>query len=417
MHIAVFCPAFPSHVAAADAIGAALVERGHRVTLVQRPEARGWLAPRSPLGFAPLPAVGEASLEAVMARAARPAFPFGVRRVINDAAAAARNMARHGASVLADIGAEAALVDQMAPGGAIAAERAGLPFVSWASALPVEEEPTLPPPTLGWRYDPSPRGIRRNAGGARVAEMILRPLGDALAAEGDGARRRLPDWVSPLASLWQLVPGLDLPRQAPPATAHYVGPLRLGAEAGALAFVLPSDRPVVYASLGTLQGHRVGLFRRIARACRRIEAFLVVSHCGRLTPEQAAGIDADVVVADLPQRAMLARADAVVSHAGLNTALDAAEAGVPVLALPIAFDQPGCAARLVWSGLGRALDPRFATAGRIARALDRLLSDRRHRDAGRRLAAQVAEAGGAARAAAIAEQALASRRPVRRRAA
>jgi zeaxanthin glucosyltransferase len=41
-------------------------------------------------------------------------------------------------------------------------------------------------------------------------------------------------------------------------------------------------RPFVFASLGTLQGQRFGLFRRIAKACRRLDAQLLVAHCGGL---------------------------------------------------------------------------------------------------------------------------------------
>ena len=71
---------------------------------------------------------------------------------------------------------------------------------------------------------------------------------------------------------------------------------------------------------------------------------------------------------------MLAQASAVVTHAGLNTVLDALEAGVPMLALPIAFDQPGVAARIEHAGVGLRLLPALAAA-RIAHALRRLLDE------------------------------------------
>jgi zeaxanthin glucosyltransferase len=66
-----------------------------------------------------------------------------------------------------------------------------------------------------------------------------------------------------------------------------------------------------------------------------------------------------------PQQAVLARADLCITHAGLNTVLDALVAGVPLLALPIAFDQPGVAARIITIRSG-ASGTLASVAGQIA---------------------------------------------------
>jgi zeaxanthin glucosyltransferase len=419
VRIVVITPAFASHVAACAALGDALAARGHDVTFVQRPEVGRWLSRRDALSFEAI-GPGPEPLDHIIARAASPSFPIGVMRVVQDMAEATRRMARQAPEVLRRIGADAVVVDQMEPAGAIVADRLGLPFVSVAAAVCLEREPAFPPAMLGWRYDPSPQGVKRHEGGARVANWLMRPLGAAIEAEAEPGRAwtRMEECLSPLASIWQMVPGLDFPRAAAPGTAHAVGALRgAGGGSGAPLPSVRGGRPLVYACLGTLQGHRLGLFRRIARACRRAGAELVVSHCGRLTPAQAARIGTDHVVADLDQQAMVARADVVVCHAGLNTVLDAAGAGVPVLALPIAFDQPGVAARVVHSGLGLKLDHRFATSGAIAKAIMALLEDGRHRAAAERLAGELAVAGGATRAAEIVERALATGQPVGRAAA
>lgn len=85
-------------------------------------------------------------------------------------------------------------------------------------------------------------------------------------------------------------------------------------------------RPFVFALLGMLQGARLGLFRHIARACRALDAQLLLAHCDCLNTAQAeaprhAGVTWGTGFA--PQRTALARADVVISHAGLNTVLDA----------------------------------------------------------------------------------------------
>jgi MGT family glycosyltransferase len=172
-------------------------------------------------------------------------------------------------------------------------------------------------------------------------------------------------------------------------------------------------RPFVFASLGTLQGQRFGLFKRIAKACRRLDAQLLVAHCGGLDAAQEQALrraGATWVCAFAPQQEALARADAVVSHAGLNTVLDAIAARTPILALPIAFDQPGAASRILHAGVGLRASPRLAGAATIERQLRRLLQEQRFRERLDVLGADLAQAGGTPRAADIVEAALRLRR-------
>ncbi|WP_229507733.1 glycosyltransferase [Massilia sp. Dwa41.01b] len=165
----------------------------------------------------------------------------------------------------------------------------------------------------------------------------------------------------------------------------------------------------MFASLGTMQGGRLALFKRIARACRQEGVQLLVAHCGGLNAQQEEALrraGADWVCAFAPQQEVLARADAVVSHAGWNTVMDAIATRTPILAMPIAFDQPGAAARIVHAGIGLRLSPRFASAGQIAGALRRLLDDPAFAERMAPLADDLARAGGTARAADLIEDAL-----------
>jgi UDP:flavonoid glycosyltransferase YjiC (YdhE family) len=119
---------------------------------------------------------------------------------------------------------------------------------------------------------------------------------------------------------------------------------------------------------------------------------------------------ATAVCAFAPQREALARADAVVSHAGINTVMDAVEARTAILALPVTFDQPGTAARILHAGIGLRASARLAGAGTIERQLRRLFDEPQF---GERLdvqAASLAQAGGTPRAADIVEAALRLRR-------
>ncbi len=216
--------------------------------------------------------------------------------------------------------------------------------------------------------------------------------------------------MSPLLQLSQTTPGFDFPRTSLPEHFHGIGPLRSAlSDEPPLDIPVATGRPFVFASLGTLQGDRFGLFGRIAAACRELDLQLLIAHCGRLDASQERRLlkaGASWVTDFAPQRAMLARADAVITHAGLNTVLDALEAGVPSLALPIAFDQPGVAARVVHAGVGLKLDPRLASRRRIVQGLRRLLGEPGFAERARKLGDEVRTAGGAPRAAQLIEAAL-----------
>lgn len=419
-HYAIIAPPFPSHVRALEALADALAARGHRVTWVQQHDVRALLG-----GAHGFHAVGArthppGTLAALVARAARPGGPLGLRRVIADVAQATDMLCREAPAALRAIGAEAVVADQMEAAGALVAEALGLPCVSVACALPVNREPALPLPVMPWAHARDERGLHLNRGSSRVYDWLMRPHARVISAHarafGLAPRERLDECLSPLLQLSQTTAGFDFPRAAAPAHLHHVGPLRAAdADEPPLGLPLRDDRPFVFASLGTLQGGRFGLFRRIALACQALDAQLLVAHCGGLDARQAAALlrlGATWVTDFAPQRAAVARADAVVTHAGLNTVMDALAAGTPLLALPIAFDQPGAAARVAHAGAGLRLDPRTATVRRLREAIARLLAEPAFGERAAALGAGVRQAGGAPLAALLAERAVRERRPV-----
>jgi UDP:flavonoid glycosyltransferase YjiC (YdhE family) len=93
-------------------------------------------------------------------------------------------------------------------------------------------------------------------------------------------------------------------------------------------------------------------------------------------------------------------------HGGFNSVLDALVAGVPIVAVPIAFEQPATAARLAWTGAGRVVPMRRARTATLAEALRAVLEEPSYRAAARRLAAEM-RPDGAREAAALVSAALA----------
>ena len=88
-----------------------------------------------------------------------------------------------------------------------------------------------------------------------------------------------------------------------------------------------------------------------------------------------------------------------------NTVLDALAAGVPLVVVPLAFEQGAIAARIERSGAGIVIPRRRLTATSVAEALQRVLSVPSYRQRAEALQAEIAVAGGVERAADLIEQA------------
>ncbi|WP_346796509.1 glycosyltransferase [Halomonas sp. Bachu 37] len=416
-HIGVVAPPFPSHFRALQALADVLVGRGHRVTFLHQQEAARWLdSPQ--VAFH---AVGRIShppgaLARTLRLAAQPGGPLGLRRLIADMSDTTDMLCRELPRALDELGIDALLCDQMEAAGGLVAEASGRPFVSVACALPVNREPGLPLPVMPFAYGRSEQYERVYAGSERTYDLLMakhrRTVARHAARFGLSSRSGLHECLSPYAQISQTIAGLELPRRELPAHFHHVGPLRPTAPSPwEMASRLSPDKPVVFASLGTLQGHRLALFRRIVRACSTLDVQLLVAHCGGLDRRQEERLrreGAARVTSFFPQRAVLSRADAVITHGGLNTVMDALLARTPMLVLPLAFDQPGVATRVQHAGVGLRASPRFEGHRALSAKLAKLLEHTSFAAALSRLGDEVEAAGGTPRAADIVEEALRS---------
>lgn len=405
-HFAVVAPPLPGHYRPLSNLAAELIARGHRVTFLHHEDARP-LVEAEGAGFE---ALGRS--EAPVARwtdpMARIRGLIGLGGTLDGMIRFTDMVCGEAPEALRRIGADAMIVDQLEAGGGLVAEHLGLPFASVAVTVPINREPGVPPPFVGWSHDPSEKGVRRNLGGWRVSDWMMRRVGKGIERNarrlGLPARRRLEDCLSPSLQISQMVRSLDFPRSALPADFHYTGPFR---RAGTETFELPpgDGRPLVYCTLGTLQGSRAGLFRKVARACARLDLRLLISqgNRGRLRSEDLPG---DPLVHDwVPQEAVLALADMMVSHGGMNSVLEPLATGLPMVVMPLAFEQSATAARLERAGVARALGPR-ASARRLAKAIAEVRGDPNFRSRAEAIRLEMREAGGVHRAADLIEAAL-----------
>lgn len=372
-HFALICPPFYSHLRVFEALGAELIARGHRATVIDCDPAL--LRPDS--GVAAHPVTDEVESHSILSRASRPNGPLGILRTVADSSRRTDRLCAAGPEILSAIGADAIVGDQTEPAAGLLAAYLGRPHVSVACGLPINAAPGVPPPFVGWRFDASPKGLEWIAGGERIVRLLLtrqrRTIESWSRRFGLPLRSNLEDCLSSSTQIAQISRAFDFPRPAA-SPFHAVGRIRMQRSEQQLPYEPDPARPFVFASMGTLQGGRLRLFQSIAQACRRADAQLLVAHCGLLDPREAASIGADHVTDFAPQQAVLARADLCITHAGLNTVLDAIAAELPLLALPIAFDQPGVAARIVHHGLGERLPHRRASPARLQRLIAKLLA-------------------------------------------
>ncbi|MGC2400617.1 MAG: nucleotide disphospho-sugar-binding domain-containing protein, partial [Acidobacteriaceae bacterium] len=166
-------------------------------------------------------------------------------------------------------------------------------------------------------------------------------------------------------------------------------------------------RPLIYASMGTLQNGLGWVFRRIAEACAGLEAQLVISLGGNMDPLQFSDLPGDpIVVKFAPQLELLQHASLSITHAGLNTALESLAYGVPMVAIPVTNDQPAVAARIAWTGTGRVLPLDKLGNGALRASVIAVMSTPSYRENARRLQTEIAGLNSLERASEIVESVL-----------
>ena len=409
-HFAILAPPFPSHIRALEVLAGELIDHGHLVTLIHQQGTQLFLSDRR-INFVVVGALTHqvGTLDAIVRRVANPDGIFGLRAVIADVAASTAMLCKEVPDLIKPLGITVIIADQMEAAGGLIAQYLQLPFVSVACALPVNREPAHPLPVMPWSFATSARAIELNKTSARIYDWLMQPHARVISLYaknfGLSAKHTLADCLSPFAQISQTTASFDFPRTMLPKNFYHAGPLRSKKRRDD-TFEITKDvqRPFVFASLGTLQGGRLKLFTQIARACKAAGFQLLIAHCNHLDALQEQRLKsagATWVTGFVNQQAAIKIADVVVTHGGLNTVMDSLAAGTPMLVLPIAFDQPGVAARVVYAGAGLSLLPRWTTTLSVTRALRQLVEVPAFAQHARRIGLDVAAAGGAQEAARI----------------
>ena len=412
MKFGIISPPVSGHIHPFAALGRELIARGHQVAYLQMPDLQEKIRSEE-IEFLEIGASDHprGSLPESLAQLGRLQGLAALRFTIRAVARTSNMVCRDAPGAIRQAGIDALLVDQMEPAGGAVAEHLGLPFITVCNALAINRDPIAPPPFTDWHYQNSAWAKLRNKAGYAVSDWLTSPIAKVVAEYRE--RWKLPALRSPddsfsrLAQICQMPREFDFPRSQLPDNFHYVGPLRRARHTPVLfPWERLDGRPLVYASLGTLQNSREPLFRCFAMACAGLDVQLVISHGGGLTAQEAANLPGTpLVVPYAPQEEVLSRARLTITHAGLNTVLDSLANGVPLVTVPITYEQPAIARRVERSGAGRSIPLRKMGADSLRHLLVEVLERESYHRAAARMAGEIAESGGVHRATAIIETA------------
>jgi zeaxanthin glucosyltransferase len=290
----------------------------------------------------------------------------------------------------------------------------GIPYIHIWNILPLDFSGATPICLYSWPNDSGPEALRRNLEG-------LRPLGETLGNVVNIAMSYAKkvdleiDWndpsstVSKLAIIAQTPKEFDFTGSPWPPHFHYAGPFHDVRCRKDIPFPWEklNDKPLIYASLGTLVNGLEHIYKTILNVVGQVPEVQVVLSVGtNVNPDDLGPIPANtIVVQAAPQLELLKRAALCITHAGLNTALESLAEGVPMVAIPIGFDQPGIAARIALHGVGEFLDLEDLTADRLLQLVQTVLRNPDYRDRARHFQEIIAQTQGLDVAAGIIEQA------------
>ena len=318
-------------------------------------------------------------------------------------------------------GIDALIIDKVQLYAELGAMQLGMPYVHVSNGVHHDFSGYTPLCVYGWPHETTPAALARNREGVAKWANLLESVNEGIKAHARSVGLKI-DWnnldstLSPLASITQVPRAFDFESSHWPSQFHHTGPFHNGKGRENVDF--PWERltgePLVYASMGTILNGQVDVFRTIVAAVAKDKNLqLVLSIGDQIDPKRIGPVPNNaIVVKRAPQLELLKRATVCITHAGLNTVLESLAQGVPQLAIPITYDQPGVAARIAHKKTGVVTSLDKSTADRLASLLNEVLTNPTYRENARKLQKAIAEANGLSVAADFIEESLGAREKV-----
>jgi MGT family glycosyltransferase len=406
MKLGFICPNASGHINPITALARRLQARNHEVVFLYQSEAAGlpcvsgpensqFLEKRREVGKMQ----GDSALE----------FSIGV--VMSQTEMILESLP----AMVEESGVDALIIDNIQFYAELGAKHLGLPYIQVAAALHFDFSGYTPLSLYGWPHETTAEALDRNHEGIARFTRLLKANGAGVRAYAKSVGLEI-DWddlsftVSPLASITQVPKVFDFENPFWPPQFHHTGPFHDVESRPNVEFFWErlSGQPMVYASMGTILNGRVDVFRTIVAAlAKHKDLQLVLSVGEQIDPAQIGLVPTNaIIVKKAPQLELLKQASVCITHAGLNTVLESLAQGVPQIAIPVTFDQPGVAARIANKRTGVVTSLDKLTADHLSTLLDEVLNASIYRDNAGKLQKAIAEANGISLAADLIEESL-----------
>ncbi|MEG3437894.1 glycosyltransferase [Pannus brasiliensis CCIBt3594] len=415
----IICPPYPGHLNPQTVLARELQSRGHRVTFLQIPDLAEKIR-SSGVDFHP---IGETIYRAgtmaeTFANLGKLSSIEALRYSLDFCVQMVEIICQDAPKAIEHLGIDALIVDQLEPVGETVAEAIDLPYITVSCGQAIHRRADVPPFYTPWMYrDTFPARIRNQSGYYfldRGCQLLLQAINSYR------HRWNLADYPRIYASnarnrITQQPPAFEFPIANPPENLHYVGPLRSSSPNPAFfPYEKLTGQPMIYASLGSVQNTKFPLFQRIAAACKDLDAQLVIAHGGGMSADEARSLPGTPLVVEYaPQPDILARASLTITHGGMNTILDSLTYGVPLVAIPITFEQPGNGARVRYLEVGEVFSLNNRSISKLRSTVQRVFTEEKYRENARKIQQSIARSGGVKQAADIIEKATTGRKSER----
>jgi zeaxanthin glucosyltransferase len=415
MRVAFLSLAVPGHLNPMTALARRLQARGHEVVFLTVPDAAPFVH-AAQLPFVPCSedAYPQGSLGKLLQPLSVLSGTEALSYTVEIMKGYTESLFQSLPETLRKSGADAIVLDQYQPYVELIPMYLGMPYIHVSNALHVDYTGRSP---LCF-YGRQPNGSVETARNREEVERFRVLLEPSTAMARKHARKAglSVDWGNPSSTVSPLLWVTQTPRDfdfdcAPGVPQfHYSGPWHDGN--GRIRVEFPWERltgePIVYVSMGTLQNGVTETFRAIAASARRLKHLQFVFAIGnQITPEQIGDTAANVLtVPYAPQIELLKRSSLCITHAGLNTVLEALGFGVPLLALPITNDQPGVAARVAHKTVGLVISQDSLSSSDLPALITQAVEDSTLRANADRLSESIRKTDGLALAAGLIEKAL-----------
>jgi zeaxanthin glucosyltransferase len=406
MKLGFICPQVPGHLNPMTALARHLQKRNHDVVFLYSSGAAG-------LPFLPgqeNDAISEHRAE-LSKKQGDEALKFSMGLIMSQGESIAKSLP----DIVRSNQIDALVIDSVSFYAELGAIQLGIPYIHVAAAMHFDYSGHTPLLFYGWPHETTAAALARNRDGVAKFLQMVHETNGGIRAHAEAAGLKI-DWDNPYATLspwaWisQVPDAFDFESLHWPAQFHHTGPFHDGQGRDPVDFPWEqiTGQPLVYASMGTILNGRADVFRTIIAAlAKNTDRQLVLSIGDQLDAQQLGPAPKNaIIVKRAPQLELLKRASVCITHGGLNTVLESLTQGVPQVAIPVAYDQPGVAARIAHhrTGLVTSLDK--LTADHLSVLLNEVLDNSVYRNSAQRLQRAIAKANGLSAAVDIIERSL-----------